>query len=165
MDSGNSIVCSKCHIEKGPDGFYPSQRSKVCKECWRLYGRVSQKRPHEPELDDDSSPSSGEQRGESADASLYILCNPLIHDMVKIGRASCPVARAQYLSQSHPFCLTVFQTYYQMGFLEATVHRRLADRRVTTGPGREWFHASPDEADIIVRATLLEHKWRQVSQA
>ena len=69
------------------------------------------------------------------------------------------------MSSSQPFSLTVFQTYYQIGFLEATVHRRLADRRVTSGMGREWFYASPEEADIIVRATLLEHKWKLDGQS
>ena len=164
MDSESSKVCALCQFEKGPDGFYT--KGRCCKECVKLKVRLSRKRAYEPD-EDSSSPGEqmGESAGESTNASLYIFCNPLINDMVKIGRAACPVARAQSMSQSHPFRHTVFQTYYQMGFLEATVHRRLADRRVTSGPGREWFHASPDEADIIVRATLLEHKWRQVSQA
>jgi hypothetical protein len=163
MDSGSSkYICSKCHIEKDPHGFYPSQLGKVCKDCFNMYPSQCRKRGYETEVDGESSSSVSE----SLEASLYIFCNPLIPGMVKIGRASCPVARAQSMSQSHPFHLTVFQTYYQMGFLESTVHRRLSDRRVASGPGREWFHASPDEADIIVRASLLEHKWSQaVSQA
>ncbi len=162
MDIGSSKVCVLCQVEKGPDGYYQSAGGRCCKECVKLKARLSRKRACEPEDDTSSSPVEYNH----SETSLYIFCNPLIPGMVKIGRASCPVARAQSMSQSHPFHLTVFQTYYQMGFLESTVHRRLSDRRVASGPGREWFHASPDEADIIVRASLLEHKWSQaVSQA
>ena len=161
MDNESSKACAMCQIEKGPDGYYQSAGGRCCKECVKLKARLARKRACETE--DDTSSSPAEQT--HAETSLYIFCNPLIPGMVKIGRASCPVARAQSMSQSHPFCLAVFQSYYQMGFLEATVHRRLADRRVTSGMGREWFYASPEEADLIVRAILLEHKWKLDSQA
>ena len=164
MDDGSSKVCALCQVEKNPDDYYQTAKGRCCKECVKLKARLSRKRACEPE--DDTSSSPGEQRGELAEASLYILCNPLLPGMVKIGKASCPIARAQSMSKSHPFYLTIFQSYYQMGCLESTVHRRLSDRRVTSGPGREWFWASPDEADLIVRATILEHKWSSaVSQA
>lgn len=158
MDTESSKVCALCQIEKPPEGYYQTAKGRCCKECVKLKVRLSRKRAYEVE-DDSSAP--GEQMGtsESPDASLYILCNPLLPGMVKIGRAACPVARAQKLSESHPFHLTVFQSYYQMGCLESKVHHKLAHRRVTSGPGREWYHASPDEADLIVRATLLEHRW------
>jgi hypothetical protein len=159
MDNVSLRICSKCHIEKNQDSFY-RQNCNICKTCWNPC--TIRKRAYEPELGNESRSSLDEQRGESSETSLYIFCNPLIPGMVKIGKASCPVARAQSMSQSHPFHMTVFQTYYQMGFLESTVHQRLSDRRVTSGPGREWFWASPDEADIIVRATVLEHKWHSV---
>ena len=126
-----------------------------------MFPSACRKRVYEPEMTSDASSSPSEPSETSPGMSLYIVRNPLTPNMVKIGRAACPVARAQSMSQSHPFSLTVFQTYYQMGFLEATVHRRLADRRVTSGPGREWFEVSPDEADLIIRATLLERKWGQ----
>ena len=165
--NGCSKMCTKCHIEKSPSGFYESQKCNICKECLKQQMRLNRKRVIEveqetSEADLSSSPSEPSEKS----ASLYILVNPLISGMVKIGRASCPLSRAQSMSQSHPFSLTVFQSYYQMGFLESTVHRRLAERRVASGPGREWFQASPDEADLIVRATILEHKWSSaVSQA
>ena len=138
-----------------------TQRANVCRKCWKMYypGTI-RKRPCEPELVDDSSSSSSEPSEKSV--SLCVFVNPLIPGMVKIGMALCPVTRAQSMSQSHPFCLTVFQTYYQMGCLESTAHRRLSDRRVTSGPGREWFWATPDEADLIVRPTILEHMWKSV---
>jgi hypothetical protein len=163
MDNGSSKMCSKCHIEKSPDGFYESQKCRICKECKKQHERMKRKRAIEVEEDTsevDLSSSSSEPSEKSA--SLYILVNPLISGMVKIGRASCPLSRAQSMSQSHPFSLTVFQSYYQMGFLESTVHRRLAERKVASGPGREWFHVTPDEADLIVRATILEHRWNSV---
>jgi len=160
MDNVGSKVCALCQVEKGPDGYY--SQGRCCKECVKLKVRLGRKRAYEPDLGNESSSSLDEQMGKSSDTSLYIFCNPLIPGMVKIGKASCPVARAQSMSQSHPFHMAVFQTYYQMGFLESTVHQRLSDRRVTSGPGREWFWASPDEADLIVRATVLEHKWHSV---
>ena len=160
MDNVGSKVCALCQVEKGPDGYYSTGR--CCKECVKLKARLGRKRAYEPDLGNESSSSLDEQRGKSSDTSLYIFCNPLIPGMVKIGKASCPVVRAQSMSQSHPFHMTVFQTFYQMRFLESTVHQRLSDRRVTSGPGREWFWASPDEADLIVRATVLEHKWHSV---
>jgi hypothetical protein len=161
-------MCTKCHIEKGPSGFYESQKGKgsVCKECIKQQMRMNRKRAIEVERDTseaDLSASPSEPSEKST--SLYILVNPLIPGMVKIGRASCPLSRAQSMSQSHPFSLTVFQSYHQMGFLESTVHRRLAERRVASGPGREWFHATPDEADLIIRATVLEHKFSQEGQS
>jgi hypothetical protein len=163
MKSGYSKMCTKCHIEKSPSGFYESKQGSVCKECIKQQVRMNRKRAIEVEQDAgeaDLSSSSSEPSEKSA--SLYILVNPLISGMVKIGKASCPLSRAQSMSQSHPFSLTVFQSYYLMGFLESTVHRRLAERRVASGPGREWFHVTPDEADLIVRATILEHTWNSV---
>ena len=160
MDSGSSRVCALCQVEKGQDGYYPNNR--CCKECVKLKVRLSRKRAYERELGNESSSSPDEQRGESSETSLYIFCNPLIPGMVKIGKALCPLSRAQSMSQSHPFSLTVFQSYYQMGFLESTVHRRLAERRVASGPGREWFHVTPEDADLNVRATILEHTWNSV---
>ena len=154
-------ICSKCHTEKDAHDFYPSQLGKVCKDCFNMYPSQCRKRGYEPDVDGELSSSASE----SSETSLYIFCNPLIPGMVKIGRALCPVSRAQAMSSSHPFSLTVCSTYGQMGFLESTVHRRLADRRVTSGMGREWFYASPEEADLIVRATLLEHKWKLDSQS
>ena len=161
MDNESSKACAMCQIEKGPDGYYQSAGGRFCKECVKFKARLARKRACGTEDDTSSSPAEHNH----SETSLYIFCNPLIPGMVKIGRASCPVARAQAMSSSHPFSLTVCSTYGQMGFLESTVHRRLADRRVTSGMGREWFYASPEEADLIVRATLLEHRWKLDSQS
>jgi hypothetical protein len=94
----------------------------------------------------------------SEDDSLYIITNPLIPDMVKIGRAANPHVRAHDLSRSQPFHLVVSKVYPKWGLLEKAVHRRLKAKQVTTGRGTEWFTVDERQVEVIIEATILEFK-------
>ena len=82
----------------------------------------------------------------------------MLPGMVKIGRSACPEERAKQLAASHPFRIVVQYSYGEKGFLEKTVHDRLKHRRVEGGLGREWFRLTAEQADLLVRASILEHQ-------
>jgi hypothetical protein len=91
---------------------------------------------------------------------VYILANPSMPGLVKIGKTvRCPQQRAAELQQTGvptPFtvCHSVFSP--DCGALEASVHRALASRRVSTA--REFFACEAREAGIA----LLEAHDEQV---
>ena len=160
MKRGSSKVCSKCHVLKDMSEYHPSLKGSICKECYNKQQREQQR---EKRLS--KRLSSASEAGSSASSSdhstwgesLYILTNPRIPGELKIGRAACPVGRAQQLSQGQNYTLEVNHAYPQKGFLESTVHRRLAPWQVTTGHSREWFKLLPEQADVLIRAAILEY--------
>jgi hypothetical protein len=89
---------------------------------------------------------------------LYVMRNPLIPGIVKIGRATCPLQRASEMSRSQPFLLEICHTYGGWGHIETEMHKKLEHRRVDTGAGREWFSVEPWQADVLIRAAILEHE-------
>ena len=88
--------------------------------------------------------------------SLYIMENPRIPGEVKIGRSQNPEERAKQLSAGNNFRLVVRRSYGEKGFLERTLHQKLKRRRVDEVAGIEWFKVSVDQADILIRAAILE---------
>ena len=88
--------------------------------------------------------------------ALYVMRNPLIPGMVKIGKAACPDSRARDLSVAQPFELLVSYTYSGWGSLEIQMHHKLHHIRVTSGKGREWFWLEPEQADMLIRSAILE---------
>lgn len=99
---------------------------------------------------DDDTPTEGDM--------LYIMINPLIPHMVKIGRSGNPEARAKQLSQSQPFHIAVAHKYEHYCFLEKLLHDKLKKRCVVGGRGREWFNVELDQARLLVEAQILEHQ-------
>ena len=90
--------------------------------------------------------------------ALYIMLNPLIPHMIKIGRSIEPEGRAKDLSKSQPFLIVVCYRYNGYGFLERVIHGKLSKRCVVGGRGREWFSIEPHQADLLIRAAILEHQ-------
>jgi len=88
--------------------------------------------------------------------SLYIKENPRLPGEIKIGRSNNPEERAKQLSAGQNFRIVVKRSYGEKGFLEKTLHHKLQRRRVEHGPGVEWFNVSVDQADILVRAAIVE---------
>jgi T5orf172 domain len=88
--------------------------------------------------------------------SMYVLYNPRIPGEVKIGRAMRPSNRARDLCNSMPFKLEVMHVFPGFGFLETHVHKKLQHKRVVNGRGREWFAIEPCQADILIKATIVE---------
>ena len=95
--------------------------------------------------------------------SLYIMENPRIPGEVKIGRSQNPEERAKQLSAGNNFRLVVRHSYGEKGFLEKTLHQKLKRRRVEEGAGIEWFKVSVDQADILIRAAILEDELSKFS--
>lgn len=147
--------CPGCQEEQSSDNFYKESAKKdglshYCKTCTCAKAAI-RKRRAEPE---DTSPES------SACDSLYIMTNSMLPGMVKIGRSGNPEERAKQLSVSQPFRVVVERSYGGKGFLEKTLHDRLKRRRVEGGGGREWYRISPEQADILIKASIVEHEIR-----
>ena len=152
MSIASTKTCQKCREEKRLSNFYPGRHH--CKPCVLDKGRERRQRARDAASE--SSDASESTWGES----LYILKNPRIPGELKVGRATCPLGRAQQMSTGHNFTLDVTHTYAHQGHLETAVHRRLAPYQVQRG-SREWFHLDPQQADLLVRATILEHELSQ----
>ena len=82
---------------------------------------------------------------------LYIMCNTLIPQVYKIGRAADAQKRANQLMMSQPFRIKVIMTFPEMGFLERGLHKSLESFRVKSGPGVEWFKC---DLSLIVTRVL-----------
>ncbi len=157
-DSGTEPIvrkCSKCQEEKTLDSFHNGQA--YCKSCRKEYdaarpGRHDRKRPAESEH------VSGLEEPDTVADSLYVMSNSWRPEMVKIGRSSNPEERARQLGASHPFRITVEHSYGGKGFLEKTLHDRLKHRRVEGGLGREWFKLSAEQADTLIRGSIVDHE-------
>ena len=90
--------------------------------------------------------------------SLYVMRNSIIPGMVKIGRSHFPEERAKDLAAAHPFEIIVRLSYKGWGRLEKEMHEKLRHRRVDGGSGREWYQATPEKADLLINAVILEHE-------
>ena len=95
--------------------------------------------------------------------SLYIMENPRLPGEVKVGRSQNPEERAKQLSAGHNFRIVVRRSYGEKGFLEKTLHQRLKCRRVQECAGVEWFKVSVDQAEILIRAAILEDELSKFS--
>ena len=82
--------------------------------------------------------------------------NPRLPGEIKIGRPNNPEERAKQLSAGQNFRIVVKRSYGEKGFLEKTLHHKLKHRRVEQGAGVEWFKVSVDQADILVKAAIVE---------
>lgn len=138
--------CLKCSAKKRLSEFYPGRHH--CKTCVLEVGQQRRQRDRD-EADSMNESAWGE--------SLYVFTNPRIPGEVKVGRAQDPTGRASTLSHGQNFRIQVNYTYECKGYLETAVHRRLAPWQVSAGPGREWFRMLPEDADLIIRALILEH--------
>ena len=111
-----------------------------------------------PELDKHNYETSTPPDDEPTEGdALYVMSNPLLPHMVKIGRSIHPEARAKELSKSQPFHITACHQYEFYGFLEKIIHRKLSKLCILGGRGREWFKIEPHQADLLIRAAILEH--------
>ena len=104
------------------------------------------------------TPEMNEEAPQVEPDSLYIMSNSLLPGIVKIGRSANPEERARQLGTSHPFRLIVEFSYGGKGFLEKTLHDRLKHRRVEGGGGREWFRLTPEQADVLIRASIVDNE-------
>jgi len=102
------------------------------------------------------TPGPSSEAGSLAPDSLYIMKNPLIPGLVKIGRSAFPDRRARQLSAGQPFQIEVKRCYEAKGYLEKKVHQKLAPCRVTGGLGTEWFRMTLKQATCMIEATILE---------
>ena len=148
-------VCHGCQEGLPVETFYVCNKIKdgrqnVCKKCWTERYPKEKKRSFEDCVASDETEQPG-----SPDA-LYIMENPRIPGEVKIGRSQNPDERAKHLSAGNNFRLVVKHIYEEKGFLEKTLHHRLKRRRVEEGAGVEWFKVSVEQADLLIRAAILE---------
>lgn len=153
--STDSKQCLKCQDVKELSEFNIKYHNKdnldtLCRNCRNEYYRLRRKR----KTDDDNGDSDGVEETEAQD-SLYVMRNPRIPGMVKIGRSKSPEERRKQLSQSHPFELVLCHTYGECGHLEKTVHNKLKHRRVEESQCREWFWVEPWQADAIIQGVKV----------
>ena len=153
----SSKVCADCQENLPVETFYVCSTNKDgrqnrCKKCFQQTYKGRKKR-----LQDDNVTSDEAEQQISPDA-LYIMENPRIPGEIKIGRSANPEERAKALSAGNNFRLAVKRTYEEKGFLEKTLHNRLKRRRVEEGAGIEWFSISVEQADLLIRAAILEEE-------
>ena len=156
----SSKECPECHENLAVDAFYvcasnKDGRQNLCKKCFHQTYKGGKKTETEPQTSKGGKKIETEQVSPDA---LYIMENPRIPGEVKIGRSQNPEERAKALSAGNNFRLVVKQTYEEKGFLEKTLHNRLKRRRVEEGAGIEWFRISVEQADLLIRAAILEEE-------
>ena len=100
--------------------------------------------------------SSHEEAPEVLGDYLYVMRNPSIPGIVKIGRTICPATRARQLSVPQPFELIVCHCFTGWGHLEKTIHANLKLAQIHGGRGREWFQLEAWQADILINAAIVE---------
>lgn len=153
--------CSKCHLEFNLDEFCKSAKTKdglhsYCKVCLKNYV-TDRKRPREDTDTFEESCLSTLEPNDDPD-SLYIMENPRIPGEIKIGRSHSPEDRAKQIASGNNFRLIVKYSYGGKGFLEKTLHHKLKRLRVEGAASIEWFKLTTEQADLIIKATILEHE-------
>ena len=147
--AGLISYCMKCQIE-------------YCREYRKKFPKGKKARQTVAEPPVAYAPAEDPPEGSY---TLYIMRNPLLPGMIKIGKATCPSSRAQDLSRQQPFELLVCYTYSGWGSLETSMHHKLQHVRVTSGRGREWFWLEPEHANTLVLAAILESEIAAKAQA
>ncbi|MGI9323546.1 MAG: GIY-YIG nuclease family protein [Pseudomonadales bacterium] len=89
---------------------------------------------------------------------VYIMTNPTIPDLVKIGQTSDITQRLRDLSR-HPGIPVPFECYYccevkDAKEVESALHRAFGDHRIN--PKREFFRISPDRIKAILEISALK---------
>ena len=150
---GSVKTCTGCKQALPLAYFYKSNanRDGLRSRCKNCFGRVCI--AQSSNLNDESS---HEETPEILGDYLYVMRNPSIPGIVKIGRTICPATRARQLSVSQPFELVVCHCYTGWGHLEKTIHANLKLTQVHGGRGREWFQLEAWQADILINAAIVE---------
>ncbi len=126
------------------DNSKPSGLTSRCKDCscehHRLYYHEKRRMGDEPE------PAEPAVKKPRLEQDLYVMAmstdpTGAVHGL-KVGRSSNIAQRAQTLSESMPFTISVLATFPGAGHLEKRVHSMLDETRNTAGRGREWFHVT-----------------------
>jgi hypothetical protein len=139
-------VCTKCHVAK-PMTEYRSVRygsRNECKSCESTYYK-NWCRARE---------NGGKEMDTSTDDALYVMTISKLPGIVKIGRSKNPKNRAYELAACQPFYVNVDREYQEVGFMEQSIHKKLAPYRVEDGNGREWFNVSVEQADAIIQGEI-----------
>lgn len=90
---------------------------------------------------------------------IYIMTNPALHDMVKIGYASDVEARRQQLSTTAlPYDYEIYATYETTGNLEDKKLHKMIDKLnpdLRVSKSREFFVMSPEDAYELLEAIAV----------
>ena len=83
---------------------------------------------------------------------IYVICNPLIHDWVKVGMSDNPCRRAKEMQTYAPEDYFVaYQAELPEGFRDTTIHPFLSSN---FDSNREWFRCPADDAIDIIKYHL-----------
>ena len=153
--SDSTRYCSNCEQHLPCSNF--ATRNALCKPCRRIYQtewhlinrekknqatkdwreRKLKQQFESTTYDDVMSENEGDD-----ERHLYIMryefdpCGTMGH---KIGRTKNLAARVEQLERSHAFRMKVLRVYRGLGHLEPVVKDLLANRRLRTGAGTEWY--------------------------
>jgi len=153
--------CSKCQLEYSLDEFWVDRHKKdglhsYCKTCFKNYVTDKKRRRESTDACDETCDVALDPC--DTPDSLYIMENPRIPGEIKIGRSHSPEDRAKQISSGNNFRLLVKYSYGGKGFLEKTLHHKLKLLRVEGAASIEWFKLTTEQADLLIRATVLEHE-------
>ena len=87
---------------------------------------------------------------------LYVVQYDWDPQTVKIGRSNDVARRLEDLQRCHNFFVRVLAIFPGRGDVEHALHRRLAGRRSTRGPGNEWYELTAEEALAIIHEELAQ---------
>ena len=94
-----------------------------------------------------------------AEGYIYVMTNPCLHDMVKIGYASDVEARRKQLSTTAlPFEYEIYATYETSGQLEDKKLHELIDTlnpKLRLAKNREFFAMSAEKAYLLLEAIAI----------
>lgn len=136
----------------------PAERAQLYR-LRKRQGFVNIKRgpPFQP-ISDSAASTVVPLAAERGPDGLYVIVNPLIPGMVKIGRAQHSATRTENLSRCQPFQVEVAHDYPTYGHLEHSIHTQNVHLRVEGGPGREWFWMEPEQADKLIHAAIADYE-------
>lgn len=99
------------------------------------------------------------------DWNIYVMSNPAMPGLVKIGGSICAEARAEQLSLNtaipHPFRVEYSQPVHEGRETEALAHLALDEERVN--PAREFFRVDVGTAVVSVQTAALQAAWNNGS--
>ncbi len=159
---GGLKTCVGCkHTLPVTDFYTQNATGKLrgnCKNCCQGQNRAYRSRSSTVNDAENTNmdESSHEETPEILGDYLYVMRNPSIPGIVKIGRTICPASRARQLSASQPFELIVCHCYTGWGHLEKIIHANIKLAQVHGGRGREWFRLEAWQADILINAAIVE---------
>lgn len=148
-----AVLRAKKAMKAGHPNFKPRGRKnkKIFKQV--LEG-IDPNEEREPSPHRQLSELQASQDKEDDGDDLYIMRYSNDRTILKIGRSKNVEARRRQLQSGHNFFVETKAIFPKCGYLERTIHHQIRDRRCKSGPGREWFAISLEDAMCVISKAM-----------